>query len=120
MSSFYVVLYLVYDLPACRTNARKHYFAIRVIEPWNSLKLQADHLSSLRSFTTFIRTADLKGFLHTHNNKLIKVDLLLYVLCVHACLYCYLNSVEIRVYVSACMPLHPSACLLYTSDAADE
>ena len=55
-------------LPACRTNARKHYFAIRVIEPWNSLKLQADHLSSVRSFTTFIRTADLKRFLHMHNN----------------------------------------------------
>ena len=54
--------YKIY-LPGCRTNARKFFFALRVIHPWNSLKLTPAILS-LRRFKAVLRNADLSRFLH--------------------------------------------------------
>jgi len=54
--------YKIY-LPGCRTDARKFFCALRVIHPWNSLKLTPAILS-LRRFKAVLRNADLSGFLH--------------------------------------------------------
>jgi len=54
--------YKIY-LPGCRTDARKFFFALRVIHPWNSLKLTPPILS-LRRFKAVLGNADLSRFLH--------------------------------------------------------
>ena len=51
-------------LPGCRTDARKFFFALRVIHPWNSLKLTPASMSSLCHFKALLRNAELSRFLH--------------------------------------------------------
>jgi len=49
--------YKIY-FPGCRTDARKFFFALRVIHPWNSLKLTPTSMSSLRRFKALLRNAE--------------------------------------------------------------
>ena len=46
------------------THARKFFFALRVIHPWNSLKLKPASMSSLCRFKALLRNAELSRFLH--------------------------------------------------------
>ena len=55
--------YKIY-LPGCRTDARKNFFALRVIHPWNSFKLTPASMSSLCRFKALLRNAELSRFLH--------------------------------------------------------
>ena len=55
--------YKIY-LPGCRTDARNFFFALRVIHPWNSLKLTPASMSSLCRFKALLRNAKLSRFLH--------------------------------------------------------
>ena len=47
----------------CRINIRQHFFAERVIKPWNSLHATHDDFNSINSFKTRLRANDLRKFL---------------------------------------------------------
>ena len=51
-----------HKIAGCRTDARKFFFALRVIHPWNNLKLTPASMSSLCRFKALFRNADLSGF----------------------------------------------------------
>ena len=50
-------------VPRTVVNTRKHYFCIRVIEPWNNLNCATVDFSSLRRFRCFLRRTDLSQYL---------------------------------------------------------
>jgi len=54
-----------YKLFAPRTvvNIKKHYFCVRVIEPWNNPNCATVDFSSLRRFKCFLRRTDLSQYL---------------------------------------------------------
>jgi len=47
----------------CRINIRQHFFAERVIKPWNSLHATHDDFNCINSFKTCLRANDLSKFL---------------------------------------------------------
>ena len=50
-------------VPRTVVNTRKHYFCVRVIEPWNNLNCATVNFSSLRRFKCFLRRTDLSQYL---------------------------------------------------------
>ena len=47
----------------CRINVRQHFFAERVIKPWNSLRVASHNFNSVNSCRTCLLTNDLREFL---------------------------------------------------------
>jgi len=47
----------------CRINVRQHFFAERVIKPWNSLRVTPHDFNSVKSFRTCLLANDLREFL---------------------------------------------------------
>ena len=47
----------------CRINIRQHFFAERVIKPWNSLHVAPDDFKCINSFKRCLRTNDFSKFL---------------------------------------------------------
>jgi len=45
-------------VPRTVVNTGKHYFCVRVIEPWNNLNCTTVDFSSLRRFRRFLRRTD--------------------------------------------------------------
>jgi len=46
-----------------RINVRKHFFACRLVNVWNSLKLDSDDFRSLHSFRSSLNNIDFSRFL---------------------------------------------------------
>jgi len=63
--SLYVTCGHPYKLFVPRTvvNNRKHYFCVRVTEPWNNLNCATVYFSSVRRFRCFLRRTDLSQYL---------------------------------------------------------
>jgi hypothetical protein len=50
-------------VPYARTNTRKHFFANRVVAPWNSLPVEVVNAPSISVFKTRVKSLDLNNFL---------------------------------------------------------
>ena len=50
-------------VPRCTINARKHFFASRVVEPWNNLPYNATDFSSLFKFKISLQKVNFDKYL---------------------------------------------------------
>jgi len=50
-------------VPRAAINTRKHFFCVRVIEPWNSLVGSREDFSTLKRFRSLLGRADLSPYL---------------------------------------------------------
>ena len=54
-------------VPFTSRNCRQHFFSVRVIEPWNSLKCKSDNFASVKRFKSALQRTDLTPFLKYFN-----------------------------------------------------
>jgi len=89
-------------VPRRFVNTTKHYFCVRVIEPWNNLNCASvDFSSALRRFKCFLRRPGLSQYLKHSGEQISTFSLLIFYLNVssfHVCFCVFLNF--LRDYVS--------------------
>ena len=49
--------------PLCKVRARSHFFACRVVDPWNNLDAKSNSFKSFNVFNKFLNDCDLSNFL---------------------------------------------------------